>query len=84
MSKTFREEWREDSLRQKIGLVVCIGGASCCIAVGLLGIVMILYWHHVTGDWLDDHIFFWQPIGLGSVAGIFVFTRIIAPIFDLR
>jgi hypothetical protein len=71
------------SKKQKIGKVVCITGASSCLLVALVGLVMITYWHHVTNDWLDDHIFFWQPIGIACIGGVFFFTRIVASIFDV-
>jgi len=61
----------------RIRHIIAMSGAASCLLVALFGLVMIMYWHHVTGDWLDEHIFFWQPIGLGCVAGIFIFTRIV-------
>jgi hypothetical protein len=61
---------------QRVGLIGCMSGAIACLSVGLLGIVMIGYWQHVTNDWLDDHIFFWMEVGMPTTIGTFVFTRL--------
>lgn len=62
-------------LWQRVGLIFCISGACASLGVGFAGIVMILYWHQVTHDWLGDHIFFWMSVGMPSTIAIFFFTR---------
>ena len=75
MRKQFADAWRVLGRGQKIGMAVCLTGAMCCLSVGLLGVLMILYWHHMTNNWLDDHVFFWMEVGLPTTIGAFMFTR---------
>lgn len=63
------------SSSKKIGLGICVTGAVACLSFGMLGVVMCCYWHHVTGDWLDDHIFWWQERGMPATIFTFGFTR---------
>jgi hypothetical protein len=63
------------SIRGMIAMV----GAFTCLTISTIGLVMILYWHHVTQDWLDPHVVFWMPIGWVSAISIFIFTRIVCP-----
>lgn len=63
------KRWKE------IGWIACMSAAIGCLLIGLFGIVMILYWHHVTHDWGDDHVFFWIAVGMPSTIGALAFSR---------
>lgn len=58
-----------------IGMGICIFGAVGFLGFGLLGIPMILYWHHVKGTWLCDEIDWWMVRGMPSLIVVFAFTR---------
>jgi hypothetical protein len=63
--------------RAKIRHMIALIGAGVCLLISLFGLCMITYWHDVTGSWMDEHIFFWQLIGLVCIGGVFVFTQIV-------
>jgi len=69
--------------KQQIGKLVVICGASTCLMLALVWIINAIYWHHVTGSWLDDHITDYELAPIVCIAGAFIFTRVVAPMFDL-
>jgi len=68
---------------QKAGMVVVIGGSSVCLLLVVAWIINAYYWHNVTGNWLDHHITDYETAPIFCIAGAFVFTRIVARIFDI-
>jgi hypothetical protein len=69
-----KETWRH---------LIVYGGSVGCLAIAAVGMARIFYWHQATGDWLDEHILFWQPRLLACMGGVFFCTRMIDHLFEI-
>jgi hypothetical protein len=68
--------------KEQLRVVVVGGGASACLAMAITGVVMMTYWHDLSGSWLDDRVLFWNPIVPAALIGVFIFTRFVDTFFE--